>query len=155
LRAIEEVKADMESPRPMDRLICADVGFGKTEIAMRAIFKAVQDGKQAVLLAPTTLLTSQHFATMSERFSGFPVRLAMLSRFVEDSEVATTIKGLADGTVDVVIGTHRLLDEKIQYKNLGLLVVDEEQRFGVGHKETIKKRSVGVDVLTLSASPIP
>ncbi len=155
LRAIEEVKADMESPRPMDRLICADVGFGKTEIAMRAIFKAVQDGKQAVLLAPTTLLTSQHFATMSERFSGFPVRLGMLSRFVQDSEIAATIKGLADGTVDVVIGTHRLLDEKIEYKNLGLLVVDEEQRFGVGHKEAIKKRSVGVDVLTLSASPIP
>jgi transcription-repair coupling factor (superfamily II helicase) len=155
LRAISEVKADMESARPMDRLICADVGFGKTEIAMRAIFKAIQDNKQAALLVPTTLLASQHFATMSERFAGFPVRIAMLSRFVEDREVVATIKGLAEGTVDVVVGTHRLLDEKIEYRDLGLLVVDEEQRFGVTHKEAIKKRSVGVDVLTLSASPIP
>ncbi len=154
-RAILEVKADMESSRPMDRLICADVGFGKTEIALRAIFKAVQDNKQAAFLVPTTLLASQHLATLTERFAGFPVNVALLSRFVEDADVKRTIAGLADGSVDVVVGTHRLLDEHITFKNLGLLVVDEEQRFGVSHKEAIKKRAVNVDVLTLSASPIP
>jgi transcription-repair coupling factor (superfamily II helicase) len=155
LRAIAEVKADMEAPRPMDRLVCADVGFGKTEVAVRAIFKAVQDNKQAALLVPTTLLASQHHATLSERFAGFPVSVAMLSRFVEEREVRRVIAGLADGAVDVVVGTHRLLDESIRFKDLGLLVVDEEQRFGVSHKESIKQRSVNVDVLTLSASPIP
>ncbi len=155
LRAIAEVKEDMERPRPMDRLVCADVGFGKTEIALRAVFKAVQDNKQAAVLVPTTLLASQHFATLSERFAGFPVKVELLSRFVDESDVRRTIAGLADGSVDVVVGTHRLLDEKIVYKDLGLLVVDEEQRFGVTHKEAIKKRAVGVDVLTLSASPIP
>jgi transcription-repair coupling factor (superfamily II helicase) len=154
-RAIVEVKADMESPRPMDRLVCADVGFGKTEIAIRAVFKAVQDNKQAALLVPTTLLASQHFATLSERFAGFPIRVAMLSRFVEEREVRATIAGLADGSVDVVIGTHKLLDDSIVFKDLGLLVVDEEQRFGVTHKEAIKRRTIDVDVLTLSASPIP
>ncbi len=145
----------MERPRPMDRLVCADVGFGKTEIAVRAIFKAVQDSKQAALLVPTTLLASQHFATLSERFAGFPVRVALLSRFVDDAESHATIAGLREGTVDVVVGTHRLLADGVSFKDLGLLVVDEEQRFGVSHKETIKARSVGVDVLTLSASPIP
>ncbi len=155
LRAIAEVKEDMERPRPMDRLVCADVGFGKTEIALRAVFKAVQDNKQVAFLVPTTLLASQHHATLSERFAGFPVNVALLSRFVEDVDVRRTIAGLADGSVDVVVGTHRLLDEKIVYKDLGLLVVDEEQRFGVNHKEAIKRRAVGVDVLTLSASPIP
>jgi len=154
-QAIAEVKADMESTRPMDRLVCADVGFGKTEIALRAIFKAVQDHKQAALLAPTTLLTAQHMATLSERFAGFPVRVAMLSRFVDDAETAATLEGLRDGTIDVVVGTHRLLSESVTFKDLGLLVVDEEQRFGVTHKEAIKARSIGVDVLTLSASPIP
>ncbi len=154
-RAIEEVKADMEAPRPMDRLVCADVGFGKTEIALRAVFKAVQDHKQAAVLVPTTLLASQHFATFTERFAGFPVRVALLSRFVDEAEARQTLAGLADGTVDVVIGTHRLLGEVVRFKDLGLLVVDEEQRFGVAHKEAIKERSVGVDVLTLSASPIP
>ncbi len=154
-QAIEDVKADMEHERPMDRLVCADVGFGKTEIAVRAVFKAVQDNRQAAVLVPTTLLASQHFATFSERFAGFPVRVAMLSRFVEDSDARATLRGLDDGTIDVVIGTHRLLSEDVRFKNLGLLVVDEEQRFGVSHKEAIKARSVGVDVLTLSASPIP
>lgn len=154
-KAIADIKADMESPRPMDRLVCADVGFGKTEIAVRAVFKAVQDNKQAAVLVPTTLLASQHFATMAERFAGFPVKVALLSRFVDDADVKATIAGLAAGTIDVVVGTHRLLSESVQFKDLGLLVVDEEQRFGVDHKEAIKKRSVGVDVLTLSASPIP
>ena len=153
--AIADVKADMESLRPMDRLIVADVGFGKTEIALRAVFKAVQDNKQAAVLVPTTLLASQHLATLADRFAGFPVRVALLSRFVDDQETAQTIRGLADGSIDVVVGTHRLLSEGVTFKDLGLLVVDEEQRFGVSHKEAIKSRSVGVDVLTLSASPIP
>jgi transcription-repair coupling factor (superfamily II helicase) len=154
-QAIDDVKADMELARPMDRLICADVGFGKTEIAVRAIFKAVQDNKQAAVLVPTTLLASQHFATMTDRFAGFPVKVALLSRFVDDAEVKQTLAGLKDGTVDVVIGTHRLLSDTVSFKDLGILVVDEEQRFGVSHKEAIKSRSIGVDVLTLSASPIP
>jgi transcription-repair coupling factor (superfamily II helicase) len=154
-QAIDDVKADMELARPMDRLICADVGFGKTEIAVRAIFKAVQDNKQAAVLVPTTLLASQHFATMTDRFAGFPVKVALLSRFVDDAEAKATLEGLRDGSVDVVIGTHRLLSLNVSFKDLGLLVVDEEQRFGVTHKEAIKSRSIGVDVLTLSASPIP
>ncbi len=154
-QAIEDVKADMELPRPMDRLVCADVGFGKTEVAIRAVFKAVQSGKQAAVLVPTTLLASQHFATFADRFAGFPVKVAMLSRFVDDAESKETVSGLRDGSVDVVIGTHRLLSENVGFKDLGLLVVDEEQRFGVTHKEAIKTRSIGVDVLTLSASPIP
>jgi transcription-repair coupling factor (superfamily II helicase) len=154
-QAIDDVKADMELARPMDRLICADVGFGKTEIAVRAIFKAVQDNKQAAVLVPTTLLASQHFATMTDRFAGFPVKVALLSRFVDDVEAKETLEGLRDGSVDVVIGTHRLLSLNVSFKDLGLLVVDEEQRFGVTHKEAIKSRSIGVDVLTLSASPIP
>ena len=154
-QAIDDVKADMELGRPMDRLICADVGFGKTEVAVRAIFKAVQDNKQAAVLVPTTLLASQHFATMTDRFAGFPVKVALLSRFVDDSEAKETLAGLNDGKVDVVIGTHRLLSHNVSFKDLGLLVVDEEQRFGVTHKESIKSRSIGVDVLTLSASPIP
>ncbi len=154
-QAILDVKADMEQPRPMDRLICADVGFGKTEVALRAVFKAVQDNTQAAILVPTTLLASQHFATFSERFAGFPVKVALLSRFVDETETRATLLGLREGTIDVVIGTHRLLSENVAFKKLGLLVVDEEQRFGVTHKEAIKSRSVGVDVLTLSASPIP
>ena len=154
-QAIIDVKSDMESPRPMDRLICADVGFGKTEIALRAVFKAVQDNTQAAILVPTTLLASQHYATFSERFAGFPVKVALLSRFVDEAETKSTLAGLADGSIDVVIGTHRLLSDTVSFKRLGLLVVDEEQRFGVQHKESIKTRAVGVDVLTLSASPIP
>ena len=153
--AVNAIKVDMETPRPMDRLVVADVGFGKTEIAVRAIFKAVQDAKQAAILVPTTLLASQHFTTISERFAGFPVKVALLSRFVDDKEAAATLAGLKDGSIDVVVGTHRILSSSLEFKNLGLLVVDEEQRFGVTHKEAIKTRSVGVDVLTLSASPIP
>jgi transcription-repair coupling factor (superfamily II helicase) len=154
-QAIVDVKADMESSRPMDRLVCADVGFGKTEVALRAVFKAVQDNRQAAVLVPTTLLASQHFATFTERFAGFPIKVALLSRFVDESETRATLAGLRDGSIDVVIGTHRLLSDTVAFKSLGLLVVDEEQRFGVQHKEAIKTRAVGVDVLTLSASPIP
>ncbi len=154
-RAIDDVKADMEAPRPMDRLLCADVGFGKTEVAVRAVFKAVQDGKQAAVLVPTTLLASQHLATFAERFAGFPVRVALLSRFVDDAEAAATVRGLADGSVDVVVGTHRLLGGQVRFKDLGLLVVDEEQRFGVAAQGGDQAASVGVDVLTLTASPDP
>ena len=154
-QAMEDIKADMELSRPMDRLVCADVGFGKTELAVRAAFKAVQDNKQAAILVPTTLLASQHFATFTDRYAGFPVHVALLSRFVDDAETKETLQGLKEGTIDVVIGTHRLLSESVVFKDLGLLVVDEEQRFGVGHKEAIKAKSLGVDVLTLSASPIP
>ncbi len=155
LRAIEDVKADMERPVPMDRLVCGDVGFGKTEVAVRAAFKAVQDGKQAAVLVPTTLLAQQHFQTFSERYAPFPVRVEVLSRFLTPAEARNVAQGLAEGSVDVVIGTHRLLTGDVRFKDLGLLVVDEEQRFGVSHKESIKQLSVGVDVLTLTASPIP
>ena len=154
-KAVEEVKADMESPRPMDRLVVADVGFGKTEIAVRAAFKAVQDGKQAALLVPTTLLASQHHQTLTERFGGYPVNVALLSRFLTDKQVADVLSGLTDGSVDVVVGTHRLLSQDVVYRDLGLLVVDEEQRFGVSHKEAIKEITTNIDVLTLSANPIP
>jgi transcription-repair coupling factor (superfamily II helicase) len=155
LRAIEDVKADMERPLPMDRLVCGDVGFGKTEVAIRAVFKAVQEGTQAAVLVPTTLLASQHFQTFTERYAPFPVRVELLSRFLTNAQAKKVVDGLADGSVDVVIGTHRLLAADIAFKKLGLLVVDEEQRFGVSHKETIKAMSDGVDVLTLTASPIP
>ncbi len=155
LKVIDEVKADMHDPRPMDRLVCGDVGFGKTEVAVRAAFKAVQDGYQAAVLVPTTLLASQHFQTFAERFSPYPVRVEMLSRFLTPGEARQVVAGLADGSVDVVIGTHRLLGSDVQFKKLGLLVVDEEQRFGVAHKEAIKMLTAGVDVLTLTASPIP
>jgi len=154
-RAIEEVKADMEADRPMDRLVCGDVGFGKTEIAIRAAMKAVQDGKQVAVLVPTTLLASQHHQTFSDRFAGFPVRVEVLSRFLTSAQARVVTKGLADGTVDIVIGTHKLLAKDLSFKDLGLLVVDEEQRFGVTHKEQIKQLRANVDVLTLSATPIP
>jgi transcription-repair coupling factor (superfamily II helicase) len=154
-RAIAEVKADMESEHPMDRLVCGDVGFGKTEVALRAAFKAVQDGFQVAILVPTTLLAQQHFQTFSERFAGYPVRVEVLSRFLTAAQSKTVVKAVASGEVDVVIGTHRLLSEDIAFKKLGLLVVDEEQRFGVSHKETMKKLKTDVDVLTLSATPIP
>jgi transcription-repair coupling factor (superfamily II helicase) len=155
LRAIAEVKADMELPRPMDRLVCGDVGFGKTEVAVRAVFKAVQDGKQAAVLVPTTLLASQHHQTFSDRYAGFPVRVELLSRFLSPAQAKKVVDGIADGTVDVVVGTHRLLAQDVRFKDLGLLVVDEEQRFGVTHKEAVKRIAEGVDVLTLTASPIP
>ncbi len=154
-KAIADVKADMEAPVPMDRLVCGDVGFGKTEVAMRAAFKAVQDGKQVAVLVPTTLLASQHMQTFSERFANYPVRVEMLSRFLTPAEAKSVTDGLADGSVDIVIGTHKLLSGDVRFKDLGLLVVDEEQRFGVNHKEAIKKLRRDVDVLTLTASPIP
>ena len=155
LTTIDEVKADMERPIPMDRLIAGDVGYGKTEVAVRAAFKAVQDGKQVVMLVPTTLLVRQHLETFSERFAGFPVHLRALSRFQTDKESKETIDGLADGTVDVVIGTHRLLSKNVVVKNLGLVIIDEEQRFGVEHKDALKKLKTNVDILAMSATPIP
>jgi transcription-repair coupling factor (superfamily II helicase) len=155
LTAITEVKADMEKPVPMDRVICGDVGYGKTEIAVRAAFKAVQDGKQVAILVPTTLLADQHLQTFTERMAGFPVRINGLSRFTDASESRAVIDGLADGSVDIVIGTHRLLQTGVRWRDLGLVVVDEEQRFGVEHKEHIKSLRTHVDVLTLSATPIP
>ncbi len=155
LTAITEVKADMEKPVPMDRVICGDVGYGKTEIAVRAAFKAVQDGKQVAVLVPTTLLADQHLQTFTARMSGFPVRVKGLSRFTDPGESRAVLAGLADGGVDVVIGTHRLLQAGVSWKNLGLVIVDEEQRFGVEHKEHIKSLRTGVDVLTMSATPIP
>lgn len=155
LRAINEVKDDMERPHPMDRLVCGDVGFGKTEVAVRAAFKAVQDGKQVAVLVPTTLLATQHGNTFSERFEGFPIRVEVLSRFLTAAQAKKVIERLASGEVDVVIGTHRLLQNSVKFKNLGLLIVDEEQRFGVQHKEAMKQMRTNVDVLTLSATPIP
>ncbi|WP_309072008.1 transcription-repair coupling factor [Arthrobacter sp.] len=155
LTTINEVKADMEREVPMDRLVSGDVGYGKTEIAVRAAFKAVQDGKQVAVLVPTTLLVQQHFETFSERFSGFPVRIRALSRFQTSKESKETVEGLKNGSVDVVIGTHRLLSTEVQFKDLGLVIVDEEQRFGVEHKEALKKMRTNVDVLAMSATPIP
>jgi transcription-repair coupling factor (superfamily II helicase) len=155
LTAITEVKADMEKPVPMDRVICGDVGYGKTEIAVRAAFKAVQDGKQVAVLVPTTLLADQHLQTFTERMAGFPVRIKGLSRFTDAAESRAVLDGLADGSVDIVIGTHRLLQTGVRWKDLGLVVVDEEQRFGVEHKEHIKSLRTHVDVLTMSATPIP
>jgi transcription-repair coupling factor (superfamily II helicase) len=153
--AIADIKRDMETPTPMDRLLCGDVGYGKTEVAMRAAFKAVMDGKQTAFLAPTTVLAFQHQKTLTERFAGFPVTIDMISRFRTKPEQDQIIQNLAEGKVDIVVGTHRLLSKDIQFKELGLLVVDEEQRFGVAHKERIKQLRRKVDVLTLSATPIP
>ena len=153
--AIAQMKADMEKPQIMDRLLCGDVGYGKTEVALRGIFKAVMDGKQAALLAPTTILVQQHYATMLRRFDGFPIRVETLSRFRTAAEQKQTIERLKEGNVDVIVGTHRLLGKDVKYKDLGLLVIDEEQRFGVKHKEAIKDLKKNVDVLTLSATPIP
>ncbi|WP_141850496.1 transcription-repair coupling factor [Lapillicoccus jejuensis] len=155
LSTIDEVKADMEKQVPMDRLICGDVGYGKTEIALRAAFKAVQDGKQVAVLCPTTLLVSQHLSTFTERYAPFPVVVRSLSRFQSDKEAKEVLAGLEDGSVDVVIGTHRLLTGEVRFKDLGLVVVDEEQRFGVEHKERLKTLRTAVDVLSMSATPIP
>jgi len=155
LRAIQETKKDMESERPMDRLICGDVGFGKTEVAIRSAFKAVMSGKQVAMLVPTTVLAQQHYNTFRERMSDYPLRVAMLSRFLSQREMRETIQGLRDGSIDIVIGTHRLISGDIQFKNLGLVIIDEEQRFGVKHKERFKEQFKLIDVLTLSATPIP
>ena len=154
-RATEEVKRDMESRHPMDRLLCGDVGYGKTEVAIRAAFKAVQDGRQVAVLAPTTVLVEQHLATFRQRLAGYPVRIESLSRFRSASEQQRTLAGLADGTVDIVIGTHRLLEPDVVFKNLGLLIVDEEQRFGVKQKERFKQLKHDLDVLAMTATPIP
>jgi transcription-repair coupling factor (superfamily II helicase) len=154
-RSIEEVKADMLRQRPMDRLVVGDVGYGKTEVALRAAFKAVQDGKQVAVLVPTTVLAQQHLLTFQRRLAAFPIEIAMLSRFVAKKEQGRIVEGVADGTVDILIGTHRILSKDIEFADLGLLVVDEEQRFGVSHKERIKQMRREVDVLTLSATPIP
>jgi transcription-repair coupling factor (superfamily II helicase) len=153
--AIDETKADMERPRPMDRLICGDVGYGKTEVAVRASFKAVADQRQVAILVPTTLLAAQHYRTFSARFASFPIRIEELSRFKTKKEQQTILADLASGKVDVVVGTHRLLQKDVVFKDLGLIVVDEEQRFGVMHKERLKQMRASVDVLTLSATPIP
>ncbi|WIB61036.1 transcription-repair coupling factor [Curtobacterium sp. MCLR17_007] len=155
LTTIDEIKRDMERPIPMDRLLSGDVGYGKTEVAIRAAFKAVQDGKQVAMLVPTTLLVRQHMETFAERFAGFPVHLRALSRFQTDKESKETLAGLADGTVDIVIGTHRILSQGVQFKDVGLVIIDEEQRFGVEHKDQLKKLKTNVDVLAMSATPIP
>ena len=155
LVTIDEVKRDMENDIPMDRLVCGDVGYGKTEIAVRAAFKAVQDGKQVAILVPTTLLVQQHFETFSRRYAQFPVKLAALSRFQTDAQVRDVISGITDGSIDIVIGTHRLFNPEVRFKDLGLVIVDEEQRFGVEHKEHLKALRTNVDMLTMSATPIP
>ena len=155
LRSIQEIKEDMEKPVPMDRLLCGDVGYGKTEVAIRAAFKAAIEGKQVAVLVPTTILAQQHYETFRERFQGYPFQIHVLSRFRTRKEQQETIKGLKQGTVDIVIGTHRLLSNDVQFKDLGLLIVDEEQRFGVTHKEKLKLLKTNVDVLTLTATPIP
>jgi transcription-repair coupling factor (superfamily II helicase) len=155
LSTIEDVKRDMERPYPMDRIICGDVGYGKTEIAIRAAFKAVQDGKQVAVLVPTTLLVQQHSKTFAERYSGFPIKVAGISRFNTAKESKEVLKSLTEGSVDVIIGTHRLLSDDVQFKDLGLVIVDEEQRFGVEQKESLKKMRTTVDVLAMSATPIP
>ncbi len=155
LQAVTEIKRDMERPRPMDRLLCGDVGFGKTEVAMRAAFKAVMDGKQVAVLVPTTILAQQHYLTFTARFEGFPVRIRVLSRFQTQKEQAGAITALRKGEVDIIIGTHRLLQPDVNFKDLGLLIIDEEHRFGVAHKEALKRLRATVDVLTLTATPIP
>ncbi|MBE4906669.1 transcription-repair coupling factor [Bacillus luteolus] len=155
LRSIHEIKLDMERERPMDRLLCGDVGYGKTEVAIRAAFKAIHDGKQVAILVPTTILAQQHYETIRERFQDFPVTIGLLNRFRTRKQQTETIKGLQAGTVDIVVGTHRLLSKDITYRDLGLLIIDEEQRFGVTHKEKIKQLKANIDVLTLTATPIP
>ena len=155
LRAIREIKGDMEKEYPMDRLLCGDVGYGKTEVAIRAAFKAVLDGKQVGVLVPTTILAQQHYENFKERFTGYPIRIAVLSRFRTRKEVTESLKALKQGEVDIIIGTHRLLSKDVTFHDLGLLIIDEEQRFGVSHKEKIKQLKKNVDVLTLTATPIP
>jgi transcription-repair coupling factor (superfamily II helicase) len=155
LTAVQDIKRDMENGQPMDRLLCGDVGFGKTEVAMRAAFKALGDGKQVAVLAPTTVLSLQHFETFKRRFAPFPVRVEMLSRFRSNKEIKAVLEDIALGKVDVVVGTHRILSKDVEFRDLGLMVVDEEQRFGVRHKERLKQLKKNVDVLTMSATPIP
>ena len=155
LKAIREIKEDMEQPFPMDRLLCGDVGYGKTEVAFRAIFKAIKSGKQVAFLCPTTILSKQHYNNAIDRFSGFGINIEVLNRFVTPKKKEAILENLKNGKIDLIIGTHRLLSKDIVYKDLGLLVIDEEQRFGVTHKEKIKEYKQNIDVLTLSATPIP
>ncbi|MGX8718849.1 MAG: DEAD/DEAH box helicase, partial [Desulfovibrio sp.] len=154
-KAIRDVLEDMEKPEPMDRLICGDVGFGKTEVALRAAFRAACDGRQTALLCPTTVLAEQHYQTFRSRLAGFPVNVGLLSRFVSRAHQQETLRAAARGQIDILIGTHRLLSSDVRLPNLGLLVLDEEQRFGVRHKEKLKELRRNVDVLTLTATPIP
>jgi len=155
IKATQEVKADMESPKPMDRLLCGDVGYGKTEVAMRASFKALMDNKQVAYLVPTTILAEQHYQNFSQRLRDFPINIQMLSRFKTKAEQEEIVRGIAEGTVDIVIGTHRLLSDDVKFKELGLVIIDEEQRFGVRAKEKLKALRLACDVLTLTATPIP
>ena len=155
IRVTDEIKKDMETPKPMDRLLCGDVGYGKTEVAFRAIFKAILSGKQVAFLCPTTILSNQHYKNAVERFKNYPINIALLNRFVTAKEVKSTIEKVKSGKIDLLIGTHRILSDDIEFKDLGLLVIDEEQRFGVRHKEKIKNYKKNIDVLTLSATPIP
>ena len=155
LNAIKDIKADMESTQPMDRLLCGDVGYGKTEVAMRAAFKAVQDGKQVAVLTPTTVLCFQHFESFKRRFSKFPVVVEMLSRFRTAKEKKDVMERCEQGKVDILIGTHALLSQGLKFQDLGLMIVDEEQRFGVRHKERLKQMRSAIDVLSMSATPIP
>src|SRR6185369_5287470 len=155
LEAIEAVKEDMEAERPMDRLICGDVGYGKTEVALRAAFKAVQDGKQVMLLVPTTILAQQHFGTFTERLKDYPITIEHVSRFRPAAEQRASVQRFSEGQVDILIGTHRLLSRDVRAKDLGLLIVDEEQRFGVKQKELLRQMKLKVDVISMSATPIP
>ncbi|MFR1809811.1 MAG: DEAD/DEAH box helicase, partial [Pygmaiobacter massiliensis] len=155
LQSASEIKRDMERPHPMDRLLCGDVGVGKTEVALRAAFKAIMGGKQVAVLVPTTILAWQHYNTILQRMEAFPVKAGMLSRFCTPKQTRDNLRGIKDGTVDIIVGTHRLLQKDIKFKDLGLIIIDEEQRFGVKHKEKLKENFTGVDVLTLSATPIP
>src|SRR3954453_7104421 len=155
LSAVADIKRDMESPQPMDRLLCGDVGYGKTEVVMRATFKALGDGKQVVVLAPTTVLVFQHFETFKRRFQPFPVKVEMFSRFRSPKEIKAALGDLGEGKVDIAIGTHRLLSQDVEFKDLGLVLVDEEQRFGVKHKERLKQMKKSVDYISMSATPIP
>lgn len=154
-RATEDVKHDMQLPHPMDRLVCGDVGFGKTEVAIRAAFKAATDGKQVAVLVPTTILAMQHFRTFSERLAAFPVRIDYVSRFKSEKEIKEILKDVESGSVNILIGTHRIVSKDVAFKDLGLLVIDEEQKFGVKVKDRLKELRVNVDVLTLTATPIP
>ena len=155
VKAIEDIHQDMDDVKPMDRLICGDAGFGKTEVAIRSAFRAVMDGKQVAVLTPTTILAEQHYQTFTRRFEDFPVRVGLLNRFKKPAEQKKIVEELKNQTIDIVVGTHRLLQKDIAFKDLGLVIIDEEQRFGVAHKEKLKKIRTLVDVLTLSATPIP
>jgi transcription-repair coupling factor (superfamily II helicase) len=154
-KATADVKKDMESPSPMDRLVCGDVGFGKTEVAIRASFKSCVDGKQAAILVPTTILAFQHYKTFSDRLKDFPVTIDYINRFKSSKEKKETLKKLEEGKIDIIIGTHGLLGKEVRFKDLGIMIVDEEQKFGVGHKEKLKTLKTNVDCLTLTATPIP